>query len=192
MGGITQEKLTYLTVSKGRMVNKKAGLDFGGYEGTFLGIREKIGEYEGKPQYRIELKMKDTQSDEIVIIQFTKRGFASLGLLSALQKVDLNKPFTIKVWGSEKNEKISFCGLQQEGFKYEEKRKTISPDKNFPKPKPVTINGEQQYDWAEVLPQMDRVVKEINDSRPGSVAAADAPGAPADTLVPTPDDDLPF
>lgn len=190
MGGVTQEKLLYLSVTKGRMVNKKANIDFGGYEGTFLGIREKVGQYEGKPQYRIELKMKDSASAEVVIIQFTKRGFAALGLMSSIRKLDLNKKFTVKVWGSEDNEKISFCGLQQDGYQYLEKRKTIDPDKSFPRPLPVMINNEKQYDWALVLPEMDAVIKHINETRSPATNTA-APSA-NDAMVPTPEEDLPF
>ena len=51
------------------------------------------------------------------------------------------------------------------------------------------INGEKQYDWTEVLPAMDAVVKGISDSR-GAVASP--PTATADTLVPTEESDLPF
>ena len=172
------------------MVNKKAGLDFGGYEGVFLGIREKVGEYENKPQYRIELKMKDTKSDEIVIIQFTKRGFAALGLMSTIRKLDLKKPFSVKVWGSEENEKISFCGLQQEGYKYEGTRKTIEPDKSFPRPEPVTINGEKQYDWTKVLPEMDAVVKHLSETM--SLATNAAAPATSGAIEPAPEDEMPF
>lgn len=191
MAGIVQEKLSYLTVTKGRMINKAEKKDFRGYEGTLVGIREKVSEFEGKPQYRVELKMRDTASDEVVIIQFTKRAFAALGLLSTIGKVDLSKPFTVKVWGSEENEKISFCGICQEGYKYVEKRKTIEADKTFPRPKPVTINGEKQYDWAEVLPAFDAVIKSINDKL--TPASAPTGAATESAMLPPPDDsDLPF
>ena len=196
MAGITQEKVGYLTVSKGRMVNKAEKKDFGGYAGTFLGLREKQGEFEGKPQIRIELKMKDTDSDEVVIIQFTKRAFAAAGLLSTIQKVDLSKPFTVKVWGSEENEKISFCGICQEGYKYVEKRKTIEADKTFPRPKLIMINGEKQYDWTEVMVAMDGVIKAVNEKfQPAPAAASEATAAPAsaaDTLLVADESDLPF
>ena len=190
MAGIVQEKLSYITVTKGRMINKAEKKDFGGYEGTLVGIREKVCEFEGKPQYRVELKMRDTASDEVVIIQFTKRAFAALGLLSTIGKVDLSRPFTVKVWGSEENEKISFCGICQEGYKYVEKRKTIEADKTFPRPKPVTINEEKQYDWTEVMPAFDAVIKDINEKLKPVVASTGA--APADALTPAEDIDLPF
>ena len=192
MAGIKQEKITYLKVTCGRMISKKDGVilkDFGGYKGHFLGIREKIGEFEGQKTVAIEVKMKDTESEEIVIIQFTKKGLFAKGFFSCIRKVDLKKPFTMLVWGSDKNEKISFCGLQQDGYQYVENRKTIEPDKSFPSYKEVVVSGEKTADWTEPLAAMDAIVKNINENM--ATVAPKAAEAEA-VLESTPEADLPF
>jgi len=198
MGGTTQENLLYLSVTRGRMVNKKAGVishDFNAYKGIFLGIREKQAEFENKPVLKIELKLKDSDSDEIVIIQMTKKAWGAYGLLSTIEKINLAKPFTVKVWGSEDNEKMSFLGLQQDGYKYQGQRKTIEKDESYPKPKPVTISGEKQWDWTDVFVKMDATIKSITEKMVGQTSAAPAQGA-EDTgfalHAPAGDDDLPF
>lgn len=196
MGGITQEKLLYLNVSKGRMTHKKDGVithDFGGYCGTFLGIRERQTEFEGKPQTRIDLKMKDTDSDEIALIQFNKKSWAAFGLMASIRKINLSQPFTVKVWGSEDNEKISFVGLQQEGYKYEGNRKTIEPDKSFPRPEPITINGEKQFDWTKTWATMEEVIKHINETHKVAAPVSAVTETPVDGLIAGGTDaDLPF
>ena len=205
MAGITQEKILYLNVTKGRMIHKtkEKGIthDFNGYEGHFLGIRERISDYEGKPQTKVELKMKDTGSDEIVIIQFTKKAWAAHGLLASIGKVDLSKPFTVKVWGSDENEKMSFCGLQQQGYKYIENRKCIDPDKSFPKPIAVTISGEKTWDWTAVFTATDAVIKSITEKTQALAPAvetteieeeAETWANPDVSPMPNTTDDLPF
>ena len=194
MAGIVQEKILYLKVTCGRMIHKKEGVithDFGGYEGTFLGIREKEGEFEGQKTLGIELKMKDTQSEEIAIIQFTKMALFSKGFFSCISKVDLDKPFSILVWGSDKNEKISFCGLKQEGYVYEGKRKTIEPDKSFPSYIEIPLNGKMERDWSAPLAAMDEIIKNINESRAVKIADDTAVDAPAEAAI-NEKDDLPF
>lgn len=188
MGGVTQENLLYLSVTKGRMVNKKKNLDFGGYEGQMLGIRQKDGEYEGKPQVKIEVKMKDTKTGEIAVVQFTKEAWYALGFFSRIRQVNLDKPFTLGVLASEQNEKMSFCYIKQEGHVNSKKTNTFEPDKSFPKYETITVSNKPVQDWTKPFAEMDTIIKHLSD-RLAPVAQATKP---ADTLVPTPEDDLPF
>ena len=178
------------------MIHKKDGVithDFGGYEGLFQNIREKIGEYEGKEQRVVEVKMKCAKTGELAIVQFTKKALFAKGFFQAIRKVDLNKVFTIAVWGSEENEKISFCGLKQDGYKYEGKRKTIEPDKSFPNYSEVMVSGEKVLDWTAPLKAMDEIIAHITESRattaPTTAPAEVAEGVGAPTRA---SDDLPF
>lgn len=187
MAGITQERLLYLKVTKGRLIHKKGETithDFGGYEGTILGIREKEGEFEGKKTTSIEIKMRDVASDEIVIVQATKKAWWCLGFFARIEKADLTKPLTIGVLPSDQNEKMSFCYLKQGG-------ETIKSDNDFPKYKTLKINGEDVQDWAEPFAKFDSIIKSINEK-----LAANAPAKTEETLVQetseTPDDNLPF
>ena len=191
MGVIKREDILYLSVTCGVMRNKKREIETGGYHGTFLGIREKIGEYEGKPTVRIEVKMKDDKSDEICVVQFTKEGWYSLGFFARIKKIDLTKPFTIGVLKSDQNEKMSFCYLRQkEGVK-------IEADKSFPKYDIVKLSGKDVQDWTKPFAAMEETIKYLNENNPNAATvttplAADT-GKEDDEKVPDPTkDDLSF
>jgi hypothetical protein len=203
MGGITQERFKYLKVSGGRMINKKDGViidNFSGYKGLMLGIRQKDGEYQGEKTVNIEVKMRDADSDDVVIIQFTKMALFSKGFFQTIKKVDLAKPFTILTWGSDDNDKISFCGLQQPGYAYIKKqdgsmRKTIEPDPSFPNYKEIPLNGKMTKDWTEPLAAMDVILKELSDkfgTAPAQQSSSPSPSAAPPSALPPPEDDLPF
>ena len=169
------------------MIHKKGETvthDFGGYEGSILAIREKEGEFEGKKTVAIEVKMKDTKSDEIAIVQFTKKAGFALGFFSRIEKADLTKPLTIGVLPSDQNEKMSFCYLKQNN-------ETIKSDKDFPKYTTMKISGEDVQDWAAPFARFDAIIKSINEKiaseKPQSEAITD--DAPP---VPVGDSDLPF
>lgn len=185
MAGITQEKLLYLKVTKGRLIHKKGETithDFGGYEGLILGIREKEGEFEGKKTVVVEIKMKDIASDEIVIVQATKKAWWCLGFFARIEKADLTKPLTIGVLPSDQNEKMSFCYLKQSG-------ETIKSDKDFPKYTTMKISGEDVQDWAAPFARFDSIIKSINEKLATNTSVKTEELVPNTSDAP---DDLPF
>lgn len=157
MGTVKREELLYLNVSKGKLVNKQKNIEANAYEGTLVGIREREGKFEEQKTLKIELKMKDTQSDEHAIIQFTKEAFYSLGFFARIRKIDISKPFTVGVLPSEMNEKMSFCYLKQPPVQ------KIESDKSFPKPKKVMLNKKEVLDWSACFDEMDSIMKFLNE-----------------------------
>lgn len=161
MGVVIRENILYLRVSCGKMKNKNRGIEANGYMGTFLGIREKKGEYEGKPTCQIEMKMESTDEDgekELAIIQFTKESWYALGFFARIKKIDLTKQFMVGVMPSDKNEKMSFCYLKQEGID------KVEADKSFPKYEIVTVGDKKIQDWTKPFAAMDEIMKYMNDS----------------------------
>lgn len=159
MAGITQKNILYLKVTCGRLIHKKGGVithNFGGYEGTIIGIRERENEFEGKKLLNIEVKMKDTTSDEIVIIQFNKKAWFALGFFARIKKIDFTKPFTIGVLPSEQNEKMSFCYLKQLNL-------NIKKDDYFPKYATIKVSGEDVQDWTYPFEEMNETIKYISE-----------------------------
>ncbi len=191
MGVVNREDILYLNVTKGKMVNNGRGISVGGYEGTLIGIREKSGEFEGQPTLKIEVKMKDSNSDEIAIVQFTKEAWFALGFFSRIRKINLQKPFTIGVLASKENDKMSFCYLKQEGIV------KVEADKSFPKYETVLVNKKNVLDWTKPFDEMDKIVKHITDTLAiHNPAPATNESDPVITANPGNkaeyDDDLPF
>ena len=191
MGVVNREDILYLSVTCGKMKNKKKGIETSGYEGVLVGIREKAGEFEGQPTLRIEIKMRDPKTNEIAIIQATKEALWAMGFFARIRKVDISKPFMIGAIGSDKNEKISFCYIKQAGYKNPDPKKEgiIDKDKSFPPYTTVKVSGKDVNDYTAPFAEMDAIMKHLNE-RLAPVAATAAPAEP--TLVPTPDDEMPF
>lgn len=156
MGIVQRKDFLYLSVSCGKLKNKKKGIETGGYEGYIQNIVEKEDEYEGKPVTKIEVKMKDNNSDQFAIIQWTKESWYSMGFFARIRKIDVAKPFTIGVQPSERNEKMSFCYLKQEGIV------KVEADKNFPKPKVVKVSSKDVTDWTEPMEEFKKIMDELN------------------------------
>lgn len=188
MGIVKREELLYLNVSKGKLVNKQKNIEANAYEGTLVGIREREGEFEGQKTLKIELKMKDTQSDEHAIIQFTKEAYYALGFFARIRKIDLTKPFTVGTLPSEMNEKMSFCYLKQAG------QTKIEADKSFPKPKKVTLNKKEVLDWSACFDEMDAIMKFLNEKLASNSGGTQVPEPVAEEAALNAGDnsDLPF
>lgn len=220
MGGESSSasNLTFLRVTKGKMVNKNKNIEWDKYTGYIVGLGIKDGEYEGKPTKQVEVKMKDDKSDEIVIIQFTLAAWYAQGFFARIFKVDVSKPFTLAVSASDENEKMSFCWMRQEGQSYVnrdgKKVDAIQAHPTFPRPKQVDVGaGQTITSWADVIPSMEKVIAQVQKSiaekgikveatvAPVSQAKAetapepepwDVPVATAPTERPPVVDDLPF
>ena len=193
MGIITRENLLYLNVSCGVMKNKQLPNPVNGYCGRFSGIREKKGEYEGKPTCKIEVRMKSTDENgmyETAVVQFTKEGWYALGFFARIRNVDIKLPFTIGVMPAKQNEKMSFCYLKQDFID------KVEADKSFPKYEMVKVGDKDIQDWSKPLAAMDEIMKFLNDSiKPTPTAQPkvedDIPVESTAGIVPE-TDDLPF
>ena len=186
MGIVERKNYLFLHVSCGNLINKKKAIKASAYEGIFISITEKEDEYDGKPVTKVEVKMKDPETGEIAIIQFTQESWFTLGFFARIQKIDLAKKFTIGVMPSEQNEKMSFCYLKQEGIA------KVEADKNFPKPGKTKVGKKDVMNWAAPLEAMQAIVAEMN----AKVTAPEG-AKPDGEAVPVVedekgDDDLPF
>ena len=195
MGVVNREVFNYFNVSKGKLKYKENGNDMtcNGYTGTMVGIREKAGIFENQPTLKIEVKMKDVDSDSFAIIQMTKEALFAIGFFARIRKVDISKPFTIGVLPSDKNDKISFCYIKQEGYKNPDPKKDgiIDKDKSFPAYTTVKVSGKDVNDYTLPFAEMDAIMKHLNEKL-APVANAEKK---AEELVPNTtgaDDDLPF
>lgn len=206
MAILNSQEYLYLSVSKGILRNKKKNIETRGYEGILIGIEEVEDSYEGVPRMRVNLKMKDPKSKEVAIIQFNEETWFSIGFFSRIQKIDITKPFTLGVSPSEKNEKISFCWLKQEGVFNEKKEPKVEADKDFPKPVTTKIGRNEVQDWGKpierILTIIDELKAKLGDS--GNLGTGGKPDALDQSLKSKPlnpfalvanagpDDDLPF
>lgn len=194
MGVEKRETYNYFNVSRGKLRYKENGqpAEANAYTGTIIGIREKAGEYQGQPTLKIEVKVRDTDSDTIAILQFTKEASFCLGFFARIRKVDLSKPVTIGVLGSDKNEKVSFCYLKQRGYVNPDPKKNdiIDKDTSFPGYKTVKVSGKDVADYTEPFKVIDEIMKHMNERFATNPTAAVV--KEEEVLVPTPESDLPF
>ena len=187
MGIVTRKNYLFLSVSCGSLVNKKKEIKTNGYEGTIIDCRETEDEYEGKKVLKIEVKMKDNNSDEEAIIKFTKESFFCLGFFARISKIDITKPFVIGVMGSDQNAKISFCYLKQEGIQ------KVEADKEFPKPEKIDLGGGKEV-FSFIKP-FEAIEKIMSDLKSKITVTAPPATEPVENDAPTTGsekDDLPF
>ena len=195
MGIEKRETYNYFNVSRGKLRYKENGQtsEANAYTGTIVAIREKTGEYDGQPTIKVEVKMKDTDSDAFAIIQFTKEALFCLGFFARIRKVDLSKPVTIGVVASDKNEKVSFCYLKQSCYKGNpdpNKAGIIDKDKSFPSYTTVKISGKDVSDYTAPFEEIEKIMKELTEKLAAHAGLTRTPNA----IVPDSkdDSDLPF
>jgi len=143
--------MTYLNVSSGRFINKKAGISEYAYEGKVISIKREMDNYEGKEIPKIVIIMED---EDRVCIKFTEESWYGVGFFSRIEKVDLTQPLMLGISGSEKNDRISFCWMKQGG-------ETIKKDEDFPLPKKVEVGRNTIQDWGEYSERVTVILNEL-------------------------------
>lgn len=164
MAGLSGAAYLFLNVSGGRLINKQKQISFFGYEGTLIGLKQIMDEFDGKQISKIKLLMKDAKTDEIAQISFTEESWFSQGFFSRIGAIDLSKPFVLGVSGSDVNEKVSFCWMKQFNNK-------IEHDKDFPRPI-TNARGKQNYDemieaTTKLMETLTKKVEELNPPTAG-------------------------
>lgn len=192
MGVGTQKNYRWLTVSCGVLIEyiDKVKTPVGNYyEGIILDIREKDDLFEGQPTKKIQVKMKDSDSEEEVVVSFTKKAIFCLQFFEQITEVDILKPIRIGVKGSKENEKISWCNLEQG------ENKRIEKNKDFPKTEKIVVSGETIPDYTKPFEVIAKIMADLTIKLAPPVVAAETKTEEAGAITPTevkPETDLPF
>ena len=165
----------FVSVANGKMNYKEGGekkhADF--FDGRLTGISLIQDEFEGNVTQKIELTMEDgTQKAKI---KFTLEAWYSVGFFARIPKINLAEPFRLGVFGSEENEKVSFCFMKQGGAKVEGK-------KDIPKPENIQAGKKTVVDWTKFDEYAESVIAHVQ----AKLAHPQEPDVPAKP------DDLPF
>lgn len=168
MGGISGGTTTYLSVSKGFLVNKKKDLQFRGYVGYLMGLEKYEDEYNGKPLMKWKLRMKDDASDEQVVVQFLDESWFAWTFFARLGKIDMTKPIQLGLSNSDENEKVTFCWVKQSG-------QVVKKDEAFPKPVKVKLGNQEVPDWTAVHKAVDELLKRFTHHAPAEEKPDDNP-----------------
>lgn len=178
----------FLNVTKGKFINKAANMEGVTFDGKLVAIERKEDEYEGKKVWKGVIVMRDEADGKDYAISFLESGYFSLGFFSRISSVDVDRAFTLGVTQSDKNEKISFCYIKQDG-------QLIKKDENFPKPSKVEVSpGNEVTVWTDCVKKFMEVGALINAklmNGPGNDSASSNNSTVADTGAQA-DDDLPF
>lgn len=151
MGGYVRgQGALYLSVSRGKLRNKRENVELDGWEGVITAIDKAEDDYEGQVRLRYQLTMQDNDG-KVAKIQFTDETWFYAGLFSRLPSVDVTQPVLIGVIPSEQNDKISFCWMRQGN-------KKITPVEGFPKPHKAVVGRKEVYDYTETNAFVDRVL----------------------------------
>jgi hypothetical protein len=151
------------------------------YTGRLTKIERVEDIYEKKPSPKIKIRMQDA-GGEVAQITFTLKGYFTLEFFQRIGAINLAKPFTLSVYGSKNNDKVSYCSLRQFG-------KKIEPDKGFPEPTKVKVDDADITDWSSMTAAVTKAIAEITEKLTPLVNAAET--APLDE-PPAKEDDLPF
>lgn len=159
MGIGVSSNVLYLNVSSGFLKNKKKGIETFSYTGFIKGIKRVEEEFEGKPVDKIIIIMKDDKSDENAQIKCTAESWYTATLFPRLEQIDVTKPVTIGVSGSDKeNSKASFAWVKQGG-------ETIKVEKgSYPVVEKVKVGKKDVDSWEKVLENADKIIARINET----------------------------
>jgi hypothetical protein len=129
------------------------------YVGKIVAIHKLVDTFEGKSIDKYELRMLDTDAEEekVDTIKFTAGTWFSKTFFERVTNIDIETPFTIGVYKSEKVDKVSFCYMYQGGNK-------IEKDEEFAKVKKVKINGKEQNDFGDVIAMESSICESLNDT----------------------------
>jgi len=137
MGLNTMPNLLWLSVQDGLLLNDKKGIKARSYTGTLVSVKQvtDIFKEEGKddkPINKIEVRLKDTASDEIACVKFYEWGAYAQGFFARVKSADVSKPIELAVSNQPERPKICYCWIKQDGV-------IIPEDKtNFPQPTKTT------------------------------------------------------
>lgn len=154
MGLLQPTDATYLTVSCGKLVNKKKEISVYGVSGHIQEIIEYEDTYEGTPLMKIQVKLTD--KGETFLIQFTEKSWYAISFFQRLHNLDFSKQTTIGVSASEKNEKMSFCWLKQGSIK-------IEKDADFPMPEKKKYEGNDIVIWTKTTEKFKTLINWANN-----------------------------
>ncbi|HQW95598.1 MAG TPA: hypothetical protein PLU58_07340 [Saprospiraceae bacterium] len=157
----TGANILFLNVSCGKLVNKKKEISEQAYTGVLIDITQENDEFEGKEIPKIKLKMIDNKSDDVVSISFSEESWFGTTFFQRIDQVDVSKPFTLGVLGSDKNEKVSFCYIRQGDL--------IKKDETYPIQKKVTVGRNEIMDFSECLEMNLKIIELVKKK----IAAAD-------------------
>jgi hypothetical protein len=213
MFGQTGARTDYLKVAEGvfKHKNKAGETDTGQYyDGKIVAIARRPAEYEGNVWEEVLVTMEDATDEKMprVQIQFNLESWYSVTFFARLKAVLGAPRVRVGVYRSEKNEKISFAYMRLFGENGSPIK--VEADKDFPRPKKVTVGTKELSDYGDVIKAADALIVQANAHGPSPAVdeadvpwvspsagtdhlrtAAPAPSGPR-TTPPLTDDDLPF
>lgn len=159
MGIGVSSNVLYLNVSSGFLKNKKREIETYSYTGYLQKIEKVEEDFEGKPVEKIILFMKDDKSEENAQIKCTAESWYTATLFPRLALIDVTKPVTIGVSGSDKeNSKASFAWVKQGG-------ETIKVEKgSYPVVEKIKVGKKDVDSWEKVLEYADEIISRINST----------------------------
>ena len=197
MGG----NATFLNVSKGKLVNKKKGLEYDAYYGYFKGIRLKPDSYKGEPKTQVQVRMMDEKKQENVIVCFNLESWFCIGFFQRIEKIDLAEPFLLGVFTSDKIPEgasepstVPFCYMKQGPNLKSESAKIVKRE-DFPRPEKVNIGkGKTASNYDKVEVEVKNVMNRLAERMGIKVEEIDERAQPPQHEGPPPhtDTDLPF
>lgn len=172
---------TFVNVANGKLHFKendeKKTADF--LEGVITSIGEIEDELDGQKTIKVVVDMAD--ADRTYRLKFTRDAWFSVGFFARIGNIDITKPVKVGVMQSEKNEKVSFCWMKQQGQK-------IEPSKETPRPVKTTVgkgkSAKEVIDFSDFNDFVEKTMKKINEALTKK-SSSGVPKGPND-------DDLPF
>ena len=147
-----QGNVLWLTISGGKLVNKKKEISANAYTGFLKKIELRTDDYEGQEVEKVLLTLKD--KDETAKVQFTFESWYSIGFFERITNVDITKAVTIGAMPSDQNEKMSFCWMKQG------ETKIVKTD--MVKPENTLIGKRQIKDWTKFIEAAHKIISDIN------------------------------
>jgi len=192
------EGATFLTVTKGKIVNKKKNIKADWVEGLITKIELKDGTFENQKTLKGEVTILDMKSKEQFKLQFSAAGWYSQGFFARTPNLNFSLPTFIGAFGpkdddkkgTEDASKVSFCYMKQNGAKIEKIVGTPQPEK-------VTFNRQEQTSWDKFLAFAEVEVARINAKLKelgvfSAEAAETNTGEEGHAVSNAKEDDLPF
>lgn len=148
----------FLNVSRGKLINKKDEKYIDGYIGKLTEVKFVTDTFEGQPQPKWKVIMKNMASTEggEAQIAFKADAYYALGWFRRILSVNVARPFLMGVYRpKDGNEKISLCYMRQDEQKIEANKDVVRD------PVKVTVGTKEILDWTDALSDCNKIAIEL-------------------------------
>lgn len=139
------------SVKLGKIISWDKSQEGNRFTGTLRGVYIRENTYEGRQSDKLNLVLEDSEGKSIV--DFPIESWSGFCFMRSAVNLNLTQPFSMSVYPSKKNDKVTFMTLYQDNMRVEQG--------NVPEPKKVIVGKNEIMDYTEFREFVNKWVEEM-------------------------------